>query len=72
MSALTALTGDPRAAALSPFAWLEAQQPSFLGLDTSPAFPAWWGLVGLATLTIVGWGLVLWRGPRPRGDDNGE
>lgn len=72
MSALTTLTGDPRAAALSPFAWLEAQQASLLGLDTSPAFPAWWGLVGLASLAIVGWALVLWRGPRPRGDDNGE
>lgn len=70
MSALTTLTGDPRAAAVSPFEWLNAQQHAFLGLDTTAPFPAWWGIVGLATLALVGWGLMLWRGPRPRGDDD--
>lgn len=72
MSALTALTGDPRAAAVSPFAWLDAQQPAFFSLDVTPPFPAWWGILGLGTLAAVGWGLMLWRGPRPRGDDLGE
>lgn len=72
MSALTTLTGDPRAAAVSPFEWLNAQQHAFLRLETAPPFPAWWGLVGLATLALVGWGLMLWRGPRPRGDDDAE
>lgn len=69
ISTLTALTGDPRANAISPLQWLKAQQPAMLGLGTQPAFPAWWGLVGLGLLAIIGWGLVYWRGPRPRGDD---
>jgi hypothetical protein len=72
LSTITALTGDPRAAALSPFEWLNAQQPGLFGLDTPPAFPASWGLLGLSCLAALGWGLVLWRGPRPRGDDDGE
>ena len=69
MSPLTALTDDPRSAAVSPFEWLNAQQSAFLGLDQPPPFPAWWGLLGLASLAVLGWGLVLWRGPRPKGDE---
>lgn len=68
-SPLSELTGDPRAEAVSPLSWLEALQPTLFGLDVQPPFPAWWGLVGLLALAAIGWGLVLWRGPRPRGDD---
>lgn len=71
VATVTALTERTEAAVLSPFSWLKAQEGWLFGVDSTPAFPAWWGLVGWGLLTVLGWALVLWRHPRARGEESG-
>lgn len=52
---------------LSPFS-AHAQQVGWLFQTSEPfAFPYWWGLVELAVLAAIGWGLVYWKHPRLAG-----
>lgn len=55
-------------AVISPIAAM-GQQVEWLypGAKAPLEFPSWWGLVALATLLLIGWGLVWWRQPRIKG-----
>lgn len=64
------LTNDARWQALSPIAMMHSQNEwLFPAADNPFEFPWWWGALGLAGLSILGWALVAWRHPRLKGVD---
>lgn len=66
---LEGITRDGTLQILSPFSAMSAQADWLFNVTTDFEFPSWWGLIEWAGLVIVGWGLVVWRRPRVRGDE---
>lgn len=65
---LTGITRSDTFRLLSPLANLEQQDKwLFVGGMAPYDYPFWWGLLVLAGIAIVGWGLVILRAPRTKG-----
>jgi ABC-type transport system involved in multi-copper enzyme maturation permease subunit len=65
---LASITDDPNLQILSPFAAFQQQSEwIFKGVDSGAEFPAFWGVIVIAGLTVVGWVLLAWKHPRVRG-----
>ncbi len=63
---LSSITDDARLAVVSPLA-AHAAQNEWLWTTPAGDFPAWWGLVALLGVAVVGWTLVIMRHPRLEG-----
>lgn len=65
---LEAITRDTQVDIISPLGDLQQQAVwLFPGAKAPYAFPWWWGLIVLAALAALGWGLVAVRHPRLKG-----
>lgn len=65
---LQGITRDPNMQLLSPFSAAAAQVEWIFALPPTGAFPAWWGLIELSVLVLIGWGFVAWKHPRLAGE----
>lgn len=65
---LPQLTGTSWLGIFSPFQAHEAVKPWFWPDLPHGSFPPWWGLTEILALAVLGWGLVLWKHPRLRGE----
>lgn len=66
ISVITSIAGFE---ALSPLALHGQQQEWLFDLAAPHDFKAWWGAIGLAAITLVGWATMAWRYPRLRGGE---
>ncbi|MHB8632735.1 MAG: ABC transporter permease subunit [Thermoplasmatota archaeon] len=64
---LASVTNSPRFTVLSPLAALSQVAAWMFHLPLPYKFPTWWATVEVAGLLALGWGLVWWRHPRPKG-----
>lgn len=67
VATITALTENPDWSILSPFSSVESLMGPLFDIDPIHTFPLSWGIGVWLALTAVGWGLVAWRHPRPKG-----
>ena len=66
---LPQLTGTSWLGIFSPFQAHEAIKAWFWNSLPHGAFPPWWGLTEILAIAALGWGLVVWKHPRLRGED---
>ncbi len=67
VATITQLTEDTRFAIISPFSSVEAMMGPLFDTDPIHTFPLSWGIGAWALLTAIGWTLVAWKHPQPKG-----